>query len=171
MVVEVLAAFIRENAPEPDPADPLYLEDGRKHQPSECVQAALTVLGRRPERSEPFRINLKRTDLRGADLAGARLDGVCLVKASLRTADLKGASLVGAELRRARLEGADLTDADLTEADVDRAHFRSAHLTNAMLSTVRGLRVNQLLQVHKLPGVRLPDDLTSDARITAKMTR
>ncbi|MEU2358169.1 pentapeptide repeat-containing protein [Streptomyces misionensis] len=171
MVVEVLAAFIRENAPEPDPANPLYLEDGRKYRPPECVQAALTVLGRRPQRPEPFQIDLKRTDLRGADLAGARLDGACLVKASLRTADLKGASLVGAELRRARLEGADLTGADLTEADVGRAHFRSAHLTNATLSTTRGLTVDQLLQVYKLPGVRLPDELASDARIVAKMTK
>ncbi|WP_078969972.1 pentapeptide repeat-containing protein [Streptomyces natalensis] len=73
-------------------------------QTSEPVQAALTVLGRRPrDRDEPFVLQLHRTDLRGAILADAHLEA-----ASLAHARLEGAILIGARLDGAYLGGAHL---------------------------------------------------------------
>ncbi|MGP9022806.1 pentapeptide repeat-containing protein [Streptomyces sp. BR1] len=61
--------------------------------PQDHVQAAITVLGRRPVRTEPFRIDLRDTDLRGLDLQGARLERARLAGARLDEADLSHARL------------------------------------------------------------------------------
>ncbi|MFF5518453.1 pentapeptide repeat-containing protein [Streptomyces coeruleorubidus] len=86
-VVEVLAAFVRQHAPAPS-AD--YGEH-KKHRirPPERVKAALIVLGRRPRRNEPFRVDLRRTDLRGAYLEFAHLDGANMGAARMDGAFLK----------------------------------------------------------------------------------
>jgi hypothetical protein len=67
-VIEVLAAFIRENTAAVHPAwmdEPLPEPEVIPPRPATDVQAALTVLCRRPERAERSRISLRRTDLRG----------------------------------------------------------------------------------------------------------
>jgi hypothetical protein len=97
-VVEVLAAFVRTRAsirgqPQPPP-DAFPRVEG----PPVDIQAALTVLGRRPERPERYGIDLSFTDLRGADLRTARLDRAYLVGAWLHEASTVGASLRGAWL-------------------------------------------------------------------------
>jgi hypothetical protein len=138
-VVQVLAAFVREHAPIKAKArDTVASESGRwmhpptgtPHgrkpgliEPSADVQAALTVLGRRPRRDETPRLDLRRTDLRGADLFNARLEG----------ADLTGAHLGRARLARAHLEAAYLTSARLERADLSIAHLRHAYLGGAHL--------------------------------------
>lgn len=79
VIVEVLASFVRQHAPirqharvpDGEPA----AEPASRH-PEEHVQAAVTVLGRRPERAETMRINLSGIDLHGADLRHARLVGL-----------------------------------------------------------------------------------------------
>lgn len=112
-VVEVLAAFVRDQvsvSPDTELSPAADLE--------ESVQAALTVLGRRPLLEEPFRIDLRRTDLRGADLQGARLERVRLAGARLQ-----GANLIGAHLQEAWLREIQLGDAWL-----DGAHFEGAFL-------------------------------------------
>ncbi|MGW7260528.1 pentapeptide repeat-containing protein [Streptomyces sp. NPDC054834] len=164
-IVEVLAAFVREHAPASLPPSTRHrLRRARRnlragtpvtpaqretyterdlwepHRPTEPVQAALTVLGRRPEgRDEPFHINLAWTDLRRANLDNARLEGVNLANARLERATLvearlKGASLIKAHLEWAtlvqtRLEGADLTGAHLEHAAMNGVHLEGAHLT------------------------------------------
>ncbi|MEJ3742547.1 pentapeptide repeat-containing protein [Actinomycetes bacterium KLBMP 9797] len=99
-VIEVLSAFVREHAklPAVQPASDETTAD---------VQAALTVLGRRPERPqlEPRPINLIRTWLPRADLRDGRLRGVVLCGANLR-----GADLIRTQLQGAHLDGADLRD-------------------------------------------------------------
>ncbi|AVZ77081.1 pentapeptide repeat-containing protein [Streptomyces lunaelactis] len=115
-IVEVLAAFVREHAQPPtgaDEADPRVPAD---------VQAALTVLGRRPRRPElELRpINLIGTWLRKADLRGADLEGSVLCRANLH----------GADLIRTRLQGAHLDGADLRDVK---------GLTRGQLTNVRGL--------------------------------
>ncbi|MFJ9822266.1 pentapeptide repeat-containing protein [Streptomyces sp. NPDC101151] len=178
-IVEVLAAFVREHAPVPN--EPSVHERGvrlarrllraglsvvaPRHgrstvrvvllpRPSEPVQAALTVLGRRPrDRDEPFRLQLNITDLRGATLVnahleganlignhlerarlqGARLQGADLIGARLIGAYLEGADLIGARLISARLEGADLNGANLNGADLNGAHLERADLKGAHL--------------------------------------
>lgn len=156
-IVEVLAAFVREHAPAPvqvstherlrlarrrlrsgvPVASALNGRTGAQTvdpRPTEPVQAALTVLARRPPgRDEPWSVNLTRTDLRGAHLHRARLETALLHMARLETALLRRAQMERAYLRQARLEGANLVDAHLEKADLDEAHLEGAILRRAQL--------------------------------------
>jgi hypothetical protein len=153
-VVEVLAAFIRQHpAPSDDPAalsDYLSAKPPARHD----VQAALTVLGRRPRRPERNPPNLRGTDLRememiglhlpgvdffGADLRGAvllaaTLTGANLSSARLQRAHLSGARMQGAKLQWAQLEMGGLVGADLQDAELDRARLQRARLGGANLT-------------------------------------
>jgi hypothetical protein len=131
---------------------------------SEDVQAAMTVLGRRPDRVEDFVLDLRNVDLSGAELRGAdlrradmrganltdavlidaRLDevyaiGSCfqyayLNGASLRDADLAAANLLGAQLYQSKLRGATLRGAILEEANLGQADLRGSYLVKAILT-------------------------------------
>jgi hypothetical protein len=135
-IVEVLAAFIREHRSaalsRPDPDGGAQPE--QHPPPATDVQAAATVLGRRPDgRAERGPVNLARANLTGADLSGVDLRNANLRNANLRGADLRGANLGGANLRGANLDGADLADADLIAANLTGAHLDIANLTGARL--------------------------------------
>ncbi|MGA4960325.1 pentapeptide repeat-containing protein [Streptomyces lavendulocolor] len=159
-IVEVLAAFVREHAPAPVPIsaqDRMRLArqrlrtgapiantpsgrtaDNADRRPTEPVQAALTVLARRPrDRDEPFQLDLARTDLRGVEMANGYLKG----------AKLYGARLEGAKLGGAHLEGATLSGAHLEWADLDRAHLERAKLYGAHLEkvTLRGAHLEEAI--------------------------
>ncbi|WP_330481421.1 pentapeptide repeat-containing protein [Streptomyces sp. NBC_00724] len=130
-VVEVLAAFIR-TAPEPKyqetpAADARASRDSLESQkPTEDVQAALTVLGRRPSLGEA---KVQRVDLRDTNLEGSNLQD-----ADLRCADIRGANLQRADLRGANLQKADLRDANLQRASLDEVDLRNADLQTANLA-------------------------------------
>jgi hypothetical protein len=97
-VIEVLAAFIRENTATAHPAgvkEPLPSSEFTPPRPATDVQAAFTVLCRRPERPERLDINLRRVDLRGVEASGARLAGVDFSGAALQRAVLTRANLFG----------------------------------------------------------------------------
>lgn len=137
-VVQVLAAFVRQHSTF-DPG----IE--AKTRPSDDVQAALHVIGRRPEREESSDIDLRRIDLRGADLAGARLKNAILTdahleRANLSRANLEYANLSGAHLPRTQLihchlERANLGGADLTRSLLSHANLQKACLAGAQLSS------------------------------------
>jgi uncharacterized protein YjbI with pentapeptide repeats len=134
-VVQVLAAFVRERAPIKAARPTLWVYpplngsvDRPLSVPAIDVQAALTVLGRRPKRSESQFIDLHGTDLRGAGLSGA----------DFRYADLSGARLANAHmsqihLENAKLEETDLQHAELYEAHLEHAYLRKAHLEHAVM--------------------------------------
>ncbi|RAS25434.1 uncharacterized protein YjbI with pentapeptide repeats [Streptomyces avidinii] len=135
-IVEVLAAFVREHAPCPE-LD-LKTESKREYAPmAEHIQAALTVLGRRPERSESFAVNLRNTDLRGLVLPNARLSGVNLRGAFMEYADLSSTDLTGAQMERCHLENANLSEAALTQAVLQRARLYQTTLDLAELSKAK----------------------------------
>jgi hypothetical protein len=150
-VVEVLAAFVREHAAYDPYAQP-DLSDAEEV-PRADVQAALTVLGRRPIRSERRRLDLRGSDLRGANLEAARLNGANLGGVWLDGANLRGtamehtylgggARLQHANLYRARLGGADmhrtrLNGANLFEAGLERTNLEGARLNGANLVGAR----------------------------------
>lgn len=157
-IVEVLAAFIRQH-----PAPPL----GSPHEPGRMrahpdVQAAVTVLGRRPRRPERHPPDLRASDLRnidmtyfhmpGTDFSNADLRSANLVKTTLTSASMVGASLQGAALHNAQLQGAflmgaqleysilmgaNLQDAKLDLAQLNRARLGGANLTGATLDGAR----------------------------------
>jgi hypothetical protein len=104
-IMEVLTAYVRENAPwrptppqdTPPPQDhpSPRRRTAPQNQPATDIQAVLTVLGRRTPTYAP--LDLRGTDLRGADLEGALLED----------ANLQDAHLEGAWLPMAYLGGAD----------------------------------------------------------------
>ncbi|QMU18523.1 pentapeptide repeat-containing protein [Streptomyces pristinaespiralis] len=155
-VVTVLAAFVRQHAR-------LSEVGSGPSQLAEEIQAALTVLGRRPERSEAARLDLRRTNLRGADLSHARLERARLAGCDLSQADLREinldnawlprANLTGSTLTKATLSGANLRGANLTGAELSGVRLRGTDLRGADLSAARGHSVEQI-------GAALTDDTT-----------
>jgi hypothetical protein len=121
-VVEVLAALVREltrTSARTDSGD-----DAIDPRPTTDVQAALTVLGRRPPRREPNPVDLRGADLRGADMTAARLDRALLSRALLQKAVLVAADLERADLREAQLQHAVLSHAVLRRAHLDEAQMQ-----------------------------------------------
>jgi hypothetical protein len=121
-VEQVLTALVRERAV------------------SDCgpdVQAAMTVLGRRPARSlgqDGPALDLRGVHLRGASLVRANLEWVRLDQAHLEEADLTDANLAHATLGSARLERATLSCTNLRDADLSNASARGATFYMAILT-------------------------------------
>lgn len=84
-VIEVLAAFIRENSPA-EAASPNYIAVPPRLRTD--IQAALTVLGRRPVRQDKYEIDLSHTNLQGADLVHLRLAGAVFAYSHLQYASM-----------------------------------------------------------------------------------
>lgn len=150
---EVLAALVRAAAL---PGSPLRSD----------VQAALTVIGRRPAREPGFRgtpvdlreVDLSKADLTGANLERVRFDGACLEHAKLVDARLVRARLVGAKLAHADLKSADLTNASLVRATLRRAEMYGAildgaDLTDCDLAGATNLTADQLASARGRPAV------------------
>ncbi|MDB9461301.1 pentapeptide repeat-containing protein [Dolichospermum circinale] len=150
-IMEVLTAFVRQNAPIIKENESQSPEDQEKFlKPRISIQACLTVIA---ERKHPdlenkrldltkvnisgfnlYGANLKGANLFGADLREANLAGAVLIGADLRGANLAGAVLIGANLISAKLTGAKLIRANLTEADFRGADLTRADLTGANLT-------------------------------------
>ncbi|MFF3819416.1 pentapeptide repeat-containing protein [Streptomyces bluensis] len=136
-VVEVLAAFIREHTPlrashrKAKGSSPKSGFNGVK--PGGAVQAALTVLGRRPIRPEKNRIDLRNSDLRGADLSSAYLVRFNFSGSDLRGADLSASHLHGVNLRDTRLDGACFVESLLDGCFLDGAQGSDVNFNCAIL--------------------------------------
>ena len=164
-IIEVLAAFIRtptsnQQGKAPNPGT----QSGNRHRdpqsvprnsqnPEESsiplavdVQAALTVLGRRPDpdgtpiadlrRIDWRNIDLEHVNLQHMDLTGADLRGAQLTGADLRGSDLTGAQLTGADFRGARLMGVDLREVDLRGVDLRGVDLGGVDLREMRLARV-----------------------------------
>lgn len=143
-VVDILAAFVRESARDPDYRSGLQKRSGGKVRPEQDLQAALTVLGRRPRgRDEHDDIRLSDAYLEGANLRHGQFQG-----ARLRRAVLTDASLENVCLRKAKLRDADLTKANLSGADLNEAELTGAHLSGTVGSNVTA---TQLAAAHCRP--------------------
>jgi hypothetical protein len=128
-LIEVLGAFIRGHAGTSGPATPRVTTPAASRlRPATDVQAALTVLGRRPH---PW--GGQNVDLSGANISGANLAHADLAYVQLHGAELSGANLLGADLTHADLTAADLADTDLRTSHLDRANLAHADLTRARL--------------------------------------
>lgn len=161
-LVEVLSAFVRGHAPHAtqESARAATKPDwvpGRHPHPATDVQAALTVLARRPTGGQHETIDLSNLDLTGANLAGANLRWARLRETNLAWADLRGANLADtnlevsylshawlgqANLAHAEASGADLTKAAMYFADVSGANLALADLTLAFASSVKMIDTN-----------------------------
>ena len=158
-VVEVLAAFVRYHAPAPDPGT-----STDRPRPAEAVQAALTVLARRPKRHELFNIDLRSTDLRRADLNTGNLANVQFSESDLRNADLRDANLKHANLSRSDLRGAVLRDSDM-----EGAITFQAFLSGTYLAGVEGLSAEQVVAAFPSDTTELPDNLAANQEVQERI--
>ena len=110
-IMEVLTAYVRENAPRHE-EKPEAEEEQEPEGVATDIQAILTVIGRRRVEFDPPEQNLDliSTNLQWAHLPGADLSGAHLIEAHLPGANLFRADLSGAYLSGANLRGVDLSD-------------------------------------------------------------
>ncbi|MGE0196252.1 MAG: pentapeptide repeat-containing protein, partial [Methylocystis sp.] len=162
-IMEVLCAYVRMNAGDPDPCAPeiqaIYAKRPAERSevehatlkmraaelgPSVDVQAALTVVGRRSEAQKahehrsrrltrPRRLDLSRCHLAGADLARLDFDGAVFTGSCLEGAILFRASLRDTLLDEAHLQGAKLESALLDDVLMFDSHLQGARLAGASL--------------------------------------
>ncbi|MEA5624415.1 pentapeptide repeat-containing protein [Nostoc sp. UHCC 0251] len=135
-IMEILAAFIRENAPVQKYED--ESQDSSKL-PTD-IQTALTVIGRRDSHKDPVnqKLDLRNTDLSNADLTEANLSRAILVGANLQWVNFTKANLSEADLSITDLCGsifyeANLQKANLPEANLQGVVLRKANLSKAIL--------------------------------------
>jgi uncharacterized protein YjbI with pentapeptide repeats len=155
-VVAVLTAFIRESAPLPPPdSDTATTDPDVKHPgPPASVQAALTVLGRRPMRDEDFVLDLAKCDLRSADLREANLAFARLSETRLDQADLSDSDLRQAVMFDSNLDGANIERADARSAcfgnSMNGVFAKGARLEGAFLADtqLRGARLERVKADH-----------------------
>jgi Pentapeptide repeats (8 copies) len=148
VVMEVLAAFIREHSREPwsRPPPPSMIArlerfrfGGRFVWARPDVQAAASVVGRRDAGHDVGPIDLHgahlvNTNLIHADFRGAILSDADLRVSVLARARLNRAILEDTNFREAFLDSADFRDANLTDANLIRAHLEDADLSGACLT-------------------------------------
>lgn len=155
-VMEILAAYIRENAPWPPktaqetPTGDAASGEGAKTEqgseqtgesnpqpPPADIEAIVLVFRRREEESVPIekrrRIDLRQTNLQKAPLYRVNLAAGLLMGANLREANFSKANLEGASFDGAILEGAWFGEANLKKARLAEANLRNAHLHDADL--------------------------------------
>ncbi len=122
-IVEILCAYVRENAPIVDGAERVKVGTD--------IQAILNFLSRfRPQfRNDPTLVfDLNTTELFMADMSACELNGADLRKAFLERADISRGHLESADLTNAYLSRAKLTKAKLTNCSLYRANLVSADL-------------------------------------------
>jgi uncharacterized protein YjbI with pentapeptide repeats len=162
-VMAVLAAFARghsrEKRPLPGPPANPSADATRPD-----VHAAITVIGRRDSKHDQEPINL----------TGAHLDGLYLPGANLRVVDFAGAHLGWAMLRKAdlsgaRLEGAHLPGTDLMGAHLDGNNLSEAHLSGSNLGWAE--LKNAVLCGTDLTGAELPAARLEGAHLTGATLR
>jgi Pentapeptide repeats (8 copies) len=83
-IMEVLTAYIRENAPAEKIVRARVKEGDKPPKLATDIQAVLTVLGRRTPRRGEVPLDLAETNLQGANLGGANLQGAILWDANLQ---------------------------------------------------------------------------------------
>jgi len=135
-IMEVLTAYVRENAPAPAEADASTESPEEDHRGAVDIQAILTVIARRTAdqlKLPPRQLDLSRSDLKGTDLRSAHLEGAILFGTRLEWSDLVEAHLEATNLAQARLAGAHLREAYLTAAILTGAHLEGTILWGAEL--------------------------------------
>lgn len=169
-IMETLCAYVRENAKpaallddellqaykkkpwrRSDAERELLAEDESRHwdRVSVDIQAALTVIGRRPENCrrledrlrqrtknpEAYRLTFTGTNLREADFRGLDFDHAVFDRCDLDQAKFRKASLRGTSFYRTRLQSTDLSEADLSFACMIASVFMNTRLFGANLSS------------------------------------
>ncbi|AFZ59030.1 pentapeptide repeat-containing protein [Anabaena cylindrica FACHB-243] len=182
-IMEVLTAFVRENAP--------LKKEGEEKEIQKywtAIQAALTVIGRRncEHEKENQRLDLTFIDIREAnfdraknltriDLYCSNLDRASFQEASLQDVSLWSSSLQSVNFSEAMLERVNLAGAKLCQAKFNKANLKESfpldstdlHLANLFqanlqkvnLSKAKNLELNQIESANIDQDTKLPDHI------------
>ena len=173
-IMEVLTAFVRENAPvkkdkkKAGKAKPLIKSEEIEQKPKlkTDIQAALTVIGRRNPKNDAKNqwLDLRNIDIRGADLTKAEMQEANLMEANLQWVVFEEAKLQGAFFSGANLRRADLSEANLRNVDFNRANLQKAYLMDANLQEARFEEAN--LEGADLDGANLQEAFLIGANLS-----
>ncbi|MFN6484692.1 MULTISPECIES: pentapeptide repeat-containing protein [unclassified Nostoc] len=132
-IMEILAAFIRENSPVNREYEDESLQSSKL--PTD-IQTALTVIGRRDSSKDPInqKLDLRNTDLSNADLTEANLSRAILVGANLQWVNFTRVNLSEADLSLTCLCGSILYEAKLQKTILPEANLQGVVLRKANLS-------------------------------------
>ena len=139
VVMEILAAFVRENAA-------LSKHENSIEGISEEIQAALIVIKRRDVNKDPQNasLDLSRTYLKRANLRGEIVKGLAFWKYSSKFSDLSNinftkSNLSEADLSGAKILGSNFTNANLSSADFSNSLTENSIFLSANLTNTKGL--------------------------------
>jgi hypothetical protein len=130
-VMEILCAYIRENAP-CDEIAPKVIPEMRAITRSD-IQTAITVLGRRTsagkgiEAQRRFRLNLRNVDLSGASFENGDFTATDFRASKLEGSIFNFSTIKGCKMQSANLRYASFQDADLTGSRLDHAIIEPSH--------------------------------------------
>ena len=130
-VMEILCAYIRENAPATD-LTPTEGEFTTKI-PRIDLQMAVTVLGRRSdvqqklEEKVRYRLDLSRSDLDGMDFRNGSFQGALFNRSRVEAANFWGADLTGALFQRTLLNFCNFNQAEMLGIDLRYAKWTRHH--------------------------------------------
>ncbi|WP_347276939.1 pentapeptide repeat-containing protein [Coleofasciculus sp. FACHB-64] len=161
-IMEVLTAFVRENAPLKELKEEEIQQEQSPKIPTD-IQAALTVIGRRDVEKDPNnqRLYLRNTNLERANLNGANLQGALLLGANLQ-----GALLLGANLQEASLREANLQETFLLGANLQGASLFGANVQGVNLGLAQNLKQAQIERAFGDRKTVLPDNMERPAHWT-----
>ena len=143
-IMEVLTAYVRENAPWP----PEKIEIAKKKRPWAKARDKEILLLEPPESDIKAVLNVlartaiiyalkgekRRIDLTGTNLSGVELPEANLEKAVFEESNLRGSNFLAANLGGAIFYKCNLQDAHFVKANLQRAVFEKANLQGAKLS-------------------------------------
>jgi hypothetical protein len=161
-IVEILSAYVRSHCAAPQP-------------PSADVQAALSVLGRRPwieRESSRQRVDLSGTILDGYDLSNAKLQRCVAVNTHFSRANLFAADLSDASLRGATFESVYATLAVFEGAYAAKSRWQNVQLISARLARAnlkRAVITNVDLTRANFTHARLDAAVLSGTKVTAAL--
>ncbi|APG47339.1 pentapeptide repeat-containing protein [Phaeobacter porticola] len=182
-IIEILCAYVRNNAMCDDPSPTGKLE--RVPSLRDDIQMAIKAIGRRGQKGKQaeaflrFRLDLRNCNLSGADFATRDYSGAMFHHSLIEGANFMRANFQGAELNYCTLNYSRFLDCDLTGAILVHATLNqpvgSLHSNHLGWATLRGLDVSGA----DLSGVfNLGDNIqmntifgTSDTKLHERYTR
>lgn len=176
VIVDVLTAFIRESRSNrelvppdtrihPDDIEPPDEYDGPEEMIPADIQAAISVLGRRPNRKETARLDFSNAFLNRANFSGARLDGAIFFNASLGKANFESASLLGVKFNQCaawnvNFSKTKLNDARFFDTNLYRCDFSDADLSESIFEASR-------LTANEFAGTRMQNAVLQNVVVSA----
>ena len=125
-IMEILCAYIRENAPAKNTEAELNVGDPTPR-PRSDIQAAISIIGRRSEEqsrlewNQKFRLDLRNCDLSGVDFRNRNFSAAMFHRSRFEGALFRNSKLVGTQFHASLLNFADFFGAELRGTIFDLA--------------------------------------------------